>query len=243
MRAGHLPSGCARGETVRYDFVRVRGLRVIVAITAAAFVAVVGAELGSGAGLRVESNAKSSPIRFVAYLARQPIALPMGAMSAYPPMGYVRGPIEQGRPQPPPKAVGVVLVGIRSSCCRGVGIQYTVYPDAQTAREWMFGPGPEKRLSIWRLKQLAGSSLPHPRLSGPVPSHPTTSVVVESAGHLRLDRMGLTEADVLVGNVIANVTTYSSTSTQHGNRVATMHLIAVAVTHLRQVQIAFAKTG
>jgi hypothetical protein len=221
---------------------RVRGPRLIVA-TAALFVALVATGPGLGAGSGVESNARRSPGRFVAYLARQPIRFPTGATSAYPPMGFVRGPIEQGRPQPPPKAVGVVLVGIHSSCCRGVGIQYTVYPDAGTARDWMFGPGPERRLSIWRLKQLAGSSLPHPRLAGSVPRYPTTSAVVESAGHVRLDRMGLTEADVLVGNVIANVTTYSLTSTQHGNRVATMQLIAVAVAHLRRAQAAFARTG
>jgi len=80
------------------------------------------------------------------------------------PFGYVRGPIRQGRPQPPPKAVGVVLIGAASRCCRGTGIQYTVYPDARTAREWMFGPGTKPVLSIWRLKQLSSSSLPHPRL-------------------------------------------------------------------------------
>jgi hypothetical protein len=194
------------------------------------------------AGVSVESSADNSPGRFVAYLARQPIALPKRFAVAYDPSGYVRGPIERGRPQPPPKAVGVVVVGITSSCCRGVGIQYTVYPDAKTAREWMFGPGATGHLSIWRLKQLSDSSLPNPRLSGHMRTYPTTSVIVESTGHLRLDRMGLTEADVLVGNVIANVTTYSRTSTQHGNRVATLGLIQAAVTHLRRAQAAFATT-
>jgi hypothetical protein len=52
----------------------------------------------------------------------------------------------------------------------------------------------------------------------------------------------VTEADVLVGNVITNVTTYSRTSTQHGNRVAGMRLIDVAVAHLRRAQAAFAAT-
>jgi hypothetical protein len=106
----------------------------------------------------------------------------------------------------------------------------------------MFGPEATSHLSIWRLKQLSSASLPHPRLSGFVRTYPTTSVIVESAGHLRLDRMGLTEADVLVGNVITNVTTYSRTSTQHGNRVATMRLIEAAVTHLRRARVAFAAT-
>lgn len=59
------------------------------------------------------------------------------------------------------------------------------------------------------------------------------SVIVESAGHKRIDTHGLTEMDVLVANVIVNVTTYSRTSTQHGNRLGARFLIDPAVTHLR----------
>ena len=196
-----------------------------------------GTASSAGRAATVTTAASS---RFVAYLAGQPITLPDGFTMAGSPFGYVRGPIRQGRPQPPPKAVGVVLIGAASRCCRGTGIQYTVYPDARTAREWMFGPGTKPVLSIWRLKQLSSSSLPHPRLSGRVSGYTTTSAIVESAGHRRLDRKGLTEEDVLVGNVIANVTTYSRTSTQHGNRVAAIRLIKAAVAHLRRAQTAFA---
>jgi hypothetical protein len=197
----------------------------------------------TNAASRAETATTPSPSGFVTYLAREPITLPAGFTVAGSPIGYVRRPLARGRPQPPPMAVGVVVIGAASQCCRGTQqIQYTVYPDARTAREWMFGHGAKPVLSIWRLKQLSGASLPHPRLAGRLSGYPTTSVIVESAGHLRIDRKGTTEADVLVGNVIANVTTSSDTSTQHGNRVAASQLIKAAVAHLRRAQSTFQAT-
>jgi hypothetical protein len=174
-----------------------------------------------------------SPQAFVRFLAEQPIekSLPDGFATQGRAFGYVRGSIMQGRPQPPPHAVGVVEIGIKSACCPA-GITYTVYPSAEVARAWLLGDGPKPTFSIWRLKQLNSSSLPHPRLSGTVPGY-RNSVIVESAGHERIDTRGLTEMDVLVGNVIVNVTTYSRTSTEHGNRLGARLLIDAAVGHLR----------
>ena len=124
-----------------------------------------------------------SPGAFVRFLAEQPInkSLPKGFLPQGKAFGYVRGPIAQGRPQPPPHAVGVVEVGIKAACCPA-GITYTVYPSAAIAHAWLLGDGPKPTFSIWRLKQLSSSSLPHPRLSGTVPGH-GHSVIVESAGH------------------------------------------------------------
>lgn len=174
-----------------------------------------------------------SPSAFARFLAERPIdkSLPNGFVTQGRALGYIRGPIMQGQPQPPPHAVGVVEVGIKAACCPA-GITYTVYPSAAIAHAWLLGDGLHPTSSIWRLKQLSSSSLPHPRLSGTVPGY-ENSVIVESAGHQRIDTHGLTEMDVLVANIIVNVTTYSRTSTRHGNRLGARLLIDPAVAHLR----------
>jgi hypothetical protein len=106
-------------------------------------------------------------------------------------------------------------------------VVYTVFPDAASARAWFRGARQPEEVSLWRLKQLSIVSLPHPRLSGRVPGL-ASSVIVESAGHKTLDRKGVTEADVLSGNVIVNATTGSRTSIQHGNRVLALRLVRSA---------------
>lgn len=174
-----------------------------------------------------------SPTGLVRMLAAKSIenALPPGFTTDGYEAGYLRTR-DPAAPQPPPGAVGIAEIGIAGCDCDEVRIRYTIYPSAATARAWILGDGVRPTYSIWRLKQLNATSLPHPRISGTVPGY-QASVIVESSGHKRLYTHGVTEMNVLSGNVIVNVTTGSRTSTQHGNRVAARALLDAAVAHLR----------
>jgi hypothetical protein len=124
-----------------------------------------------------------------------------------------------------PGAVGKVRAGFAGLPVTSV--VYTVFPDAASARAWFAGSESKPSFSTWRLKQLNVFSVPHPRVSGRVPGL-ANSVIVESAGHKTLDRKGLTEANILSGNVIVNATAGSKTSTRHGNRVEALRLVRSA---------------